>query len=369
MRAESQAVVLGFGQPQIRPARLLILVLGLKQHISKTQNSFWKGRAGSHPQHRACPPCKQGPPSSGGLPPREAFLPTCTWRTRRCLCTSGPCPHCHGLHVAPASSRSPAFCTAGTPSIGWIRRVSQGAAPGNGMCVSRTTGGKRGARVCMGGGTGSLRGHQARASALPGASPVPRTAWLQDAAPGHTGTVLTHVHGAGTPVPSGAGAEAAARAAPGGAPRACSRLPVGAAATLQLAQRSGPPPAARGTGTPRRRAAPSPRAARCRLQPTEFGKPWRKTPDTQTCRLNRACGRAAAVRGPHGGQRGSSVTGGQCPAPREVTEKGPFVPPAHVQAAFEETGLHTCIKGAPFPTRAVRMLLGSGQEVQGPARD
>lgn len=61
---------------------------------------------------------------------------------------------------------------------------------------------------------------------------------------------------------------------------------------------------------------PSPQAAWLCLQPTESGKAWRKMPDTQRHRLNRACGRVAAVQGPERGQGGSSaVTGGPAPGP------------------------------------------------------
>lgn len=174
--------------------------------------------------------------------------------------------------------------------------------------------------LCLRGGRGGMgqgpyRG--IRQEPQHGLSPVPRTAWLQDAAPGRMGAMLTHVYGAGTPVPSGAGAEAAARASLGGAPHPAPApgLPVGAAATLRLARRSGPLPPARGQELHGGGQPPSPQAARWRLQPTEFGKARRKTPGTQTCRLNRARGAVVAVRGPQRGQQGSLVTGGPAPGP------------------------------------------------------
>lgn len=72
-----------------------------------------------------------------------------------------------------------------------------------------------------------------------------------------------------------------------------------------------------------------------------FGRIWRKKePDAQKPRLNKACSGRAAPRGPGSRtvlreltQPGCWVTGGAGAVPGEVTQKGPFVPPAHVQAA------------------------------------
>lgn len=200
---------------------------------------------------------------------------------------------------------------------GWLHCISQGAAPDNGTCASGTAGGKRGTHVCVGGGdTGSLRGRQARASALSGASPVPRAAWLWEAGPGHTSAVLSHVHGAGTPGHLGLG-----RKQLPGRPRR--RPPCSPPAFLWgRLPRSSEPGALgsyrwpRGQEPHRGGQPPSPQAAWWCLQPTESGKEWRKMPDTQRRRLNRACGRVAAVQGPERGQGGSSaVTGGPAPGP------------------------------------------------------
>lgn len=245
---------------------------------AKHKTSFRKGRAGPAPSPAGPAPSPAGPAPKrgwGGAPSSGA-----------CCHGKPSCPHAPGagalvavcvlLATVPIATACvwPRFfpeprllhkvgAKVGDSSIGrvtgWLHCISQGAAPDNGTYASGTAGGKRGTHVCVGGGdTGSLRGRQARASALSGASPVPRAAWLWEAGPSHTSAVLSHVHGAETPVPSGAGAEAAARPPSEAPPVPAPGLPVGAAATLQRARCSGLLPLAPGTGTPQRRAAPVP---------------------------------------------------------------------------------------------------------------
>lgn len=99
-----------------------------------------------------------------------------------------------------------------------------------------------------------------------------------------------------------------------------------------------------------------------------FGRIWRKKePDAQKARLNKACSGRAAACGPRepDGAEGAEAAwllahrrGPGRRRPRGGDKKGPFVPPAHVQATFNQWGLHTCVKGCIFPSPMGLTLLG-----------